>query len=81
MTKRKTTKPKALKAVSPLQDKVIRLLQRDGGATKAQLAAAIPEAQPAYIAALLHRILKAKGFKLARARAEGSREMTYRLPD
>jgi hypothetical protein len=61
--------------MSKTQMKVVRVLRRKGGVTRAQLVKAVPEAKPLYLSALLYRILKEKGFKVQRKRVEG--EVVY----
>lgn len=54
------------KKVSQTAGKVIRLLKKKGGVTKAQIVKAVPEAKPLYINALLYVILEQKGIKVKR---------------
>lgn len=59
--------------------KVVELLGRAEGATKAQLVEATG-AKEAYIAALLNRILPSKGYLISSVLPEGAKVKTYRLP-
>jgi hypothetical protein len=50
--------------LSPTVAKVVALLQRPTGATLDQLVKRVPQAKPAYIAALLYGILPGKGIEI-----------------
>ena len=59
--------------------KVLELLGREEGATKTQLVEAT-EAQEAYVAALLNRILPSKGYSVTSTVLPGAKVKTYRVP-
>lgn len=59
--------------------RVLELLGREEGATKAQLVEATG-AKKAYVEALLNRILPSKGYSISSAALEGAKVKTYHLP-
>lgn len=65
--------------VSDTVQKVLELLRREEGATKAQLVEATG-AKEAYVAALLNRILPNKGYSISSTVLQGAKVKTYRLP-
>ena len=65
--------------VSDTVRKVLELLGREEGATKAQLVQATG-AKEAYVAALLNRILPSKGYSVSSTVLQGAKVKTYRLP-
>lgn len=77
MTSKRKTKQVA--RLSPPLKRVVKMLRRPSGASRKQLEEALPDSKPAYIGAILYRILAAKGHKVRSARTEGSREVTYKL--
>lgn len=53
---------------TPVVAGVLKMLGRAKGATMAELVEGNPEAKPRYLAALIHRILKEKGYKISKER-------------
>lgn len=58
--------------------KLVELLKREEGATKAQLVE-VTGAKKAYVEALLNRILPSKGYLISSAVLEGAKVKTYRI--
>lgn len=68
---------------TPVVAEAIRMLRRTNGATKAELVERLKgefKTAEGYVAALLTRIFKAKGYKLTAEAQEGSREKRYFIP-
>ncbi len=86
-----TTKAKGKKAAAPKKParkvgeetptvaKIVKLLQRKNGASKVELAEALPETKRGYIDALLTRIFKEKGYTLESEAVEGQRARRYKI--
>ena len=71
----------ALVAGSPIAAGVVALLKSEDGATKEQLQAAFPDSKPAYLAALVTRVLKEKGFPVQSLAVEGVKGRVYKIVD
>lgn len=68
---------------TPVVAEAISMLRRTNGATKAELVEKLGndfKTAEGYVAALLTRIFKAKGYKLTAEAQEGSREKRYFIP-
>jgi hypothetical protein len=65
--------------LSDVQRKVVALMSREKGATKAQLVEALPDNKAGYVSALLHRILRDKGIKFKAEYVAGQRQVVYRI--
>ena len=68
---------KAAVALSDVQKKIVSLMARQDGASRAELLKALPDSKPNYIAACMHRILRQKGIRFAAFRDGG--EVRYRI--
>jgi len=74
-------KPRGNGELSPIAAGVVALLKTDSGATKEQLQAAFPDSKPAYLAALVTRVLKEKGFPVQSLAVEGVKGRVYKIVD
>lgn len=74
-------KPRGNGELSPIAAGVVALLKSEDGATKEQLQAAFPDSKPAYLAALVTRVLKEKGFPVQSLAVEGVKGRVYKIVD
>lgn len=74
-------KPRGNGELSPIAAGVVALLKTPDGATKEQLQAAFPDSKPAYLAALVTRVLKEKGFPVQSLAVEGVKGRVYKIVD
>ena len=73
---RKTREPGA---VSEIGQQVLEFLAREEGVSKAELEAALPDSKPAYLSALVGRVLPERGYKIEGRTVEGQRGKRYYL--
>lgn len=78
----KATKTRAKRPAGSVSDVgkiVLDLIAREEGASKQELFEALPDSKPAYISALLGRVLGERGYKIEARSVEGQRGKRYFL--